>query len=99
FGPGKQIHLYGTSGTIKIVFRADDEQLWIGRFGDAELRRLEVPLDRRGQWRVEEEFVGAIRGEEPVKLNTFEIGVAGMEFTEAVSRSASTNQVVDLPLL
>lgn len=98
FGPGKQIHLYGSSGTIKVRFEPDGEQLWIGRRGDEALRHVEIPPDRCGRWRVEEEFIAAIRGDEPVRLNTFDIGVAGMEFTEAVARSAALNQVVGLPL-
>lgn len=98
FGPGKQIHLYGSAGTIKLIFTPEGEQLWIGRFGDAAMRRIDVPPERCGKWRVEEEFIAAIRGEEPVRLNTFDIGVAGMEFTEAVARSASTSQVMELPL-
>ncbi len=98
FGPGKQIHLYGSSGTIKVLFEPAGEQLWIGRLGDSALRRVEVPPDRCGRWRVEEEFIAAIRGEEPVQLNTFDIGAAGMEFTEAVARSAASNQMIALPL-
>ncbi len=98
FGPGKQIHLYGSLGTIKVRFEPDGEQLWIGRSGDATMRRVEIPPERCGRWRVEEEFMAAIRKEEPVRLNTFEIGVAGMEFTEAVARSAATNEVVSVPL-
>lgn len=98
FGPGKQIHLYGASGTIKLIFTPEGEQLWIGRFGDAAMRRIDVPPERCGKWRVEDEFIAAIRGEESVQLNTFDIGVTGMEFTEAVSRSASSGQTVELPL-
>jgi hypothetical protein len=47
---------------------------------------------------VEEEFIGAIRGEEDVRLTTFEDGVRYMEFTEAVSRSARQGRAIDLPL-
>jgi hypothetical protein len=38
-------------------------------------------------FRVEEEFVGAIRGGEPVRLTTFDDGVRYMTFTAAVNRS------------
>ena len=57
-----------------------------------------MPREKQGHWRVEEEFVSAIRGLESVKLNTFEIGVRYMEFTEAVVRSAHTRETVYLPL-
>ena len=52
----------------------------------------------RGKWRVEEEFCNAIRGTEPVTHTPFDIGVQYMEFTEAVTRSAQSGQVVSLPL-
>ena len=96
-GPGKQIHLFGSSGTIKVTFGAQ-ERIFIGRVGDAQLRELVIPADKIGEWRVEAEFIGAIRGEEPVKRTDFASGVSYMEFTEAVSRSAASNLPVDLPL-
>ena len=96
-GPGKQIHMYGTSGTIKVTFGAQ-ERIFIGRVGDAQLRELVIPADKIGAWRVEAEFIGAIRGEEPVKRTDFASGVSYMEFTEVVSRSAASNLPVDLPL-
>jgi predicted dehydrogenase len=89
FGPGKQIHLYGSRGTIKVEFAAR-ERLFAGRAGERELAEVTIPLEERGRWRVEEEFVGAIRGQEPVRLTDFATGVRYMQFTEAVSRSAAS---------
>jgi predicted dehydrogenase len=40
-------------------------------------------------WRVEEEFVSALRGHEKITRTTFEDGVRYMEFTDAVARSAA----------
>lgn len=97
FGPGKQIHLYGGRGTLKYLI-SPQEQLLCGRAGDSDLRTIEIPAEKRGAWRVEAEFVGAIRGEEKVKLNDFATGVRYMEFTEAVARSAALNLPVELPL-
>ncbi|MFN0052947.1 MAG: Gfo/Idh/MocA family protein [Planctomycetales bacterium] len=97
FGPGKQIHLYGSRGTIKYVM-TPQEQLLCGRAGDAEMRVIDIPAEQRGGWRVEAEFVSAIRGEEKVRFNDFATGVRYMEFTEAVARSAALNLPVDLPL-
>jgi len=97
FGPGKQIHLYGSRGTIKYVI-SPEEGLWCGRAGDKALRRIEIPAEKRGGWRVEAEFIGAIRGQEKVRFTDFATGVRYMEFTEAVARSAALNLPVDLPL-
>jgi predicted dehydrogenase len=97
FGPGKQIHLYGSRGTLKYLI-SPQEQLLCGRGGDSELRAVTIPPEQRGGWRVEAEFVGAIRGSEKVRLTDFATGVRYMEFTEAVARSAALNLPVDLPL-
>jgi predicted dehydrogenase len=98
-GPGKQIHLYGTSGVIQVEFGPGGaERVLGGRCGDTALKEIDIPAEHRGHWRVEEEFIRAIHGEEPVRLNSFETAVQYMEFTEAVARSAATNAPVDLPL-
>ena len=60
---------------------------------------VEVPEADRGFWRVEEEFIGAIRGTETVKLTDFAAGVHYMEFTDAVAQSwRSGGRPVILPL-
>jgi len=97
FGPGNQIHLYGSAGTLKATFGASEEIL-IGQVGDTELHRLEVTDQERGGWRVEEEFIGAIRGEEPIRFTDFETGVRYMQFTESVSMSVSANAPIGLPI-
>jgi predicted dehydrogenase len=96
-GPGKQIHLYGSSGTVKIKF-GEQERIFIGRVGDAQLRELVIPESKMGGWRVEAEFIGAIRGEEPVMRTDFATGLQYMEFTEAVARSAESGLPVNLPM-
>lgn len=95
FGPGKQLHFYGSKGTMKLTFGAQ-EQLWVGRQGDTSLQLIEVPDEDRGGWRVEAEFIGAIRGQETIQFTDFATGLKYMEFTEAVIRSAETRQPVDL---
>jgi predicted dehydrogenase len=97
FGPGQQIHLFGSRGTIKLEFAAETK-LWIGQAGDADMQLVEIPAEKRGGWRVEAEFIGAIRGEEPVRFTDFETGVKYMEFTEAVHQSAQSSSAVKLPL-
>ncbi len=97
FGPGHQIHLYGSRGTIKAKFNGG-EHIFVGHASDEELSLLKVPKEQLGGWRVEAEFIGAIRGTEPVRLTDFESGVRYMEFTEAVHRSIQTNAPVNLPL-
>ena len=96
-GPGKQIVLYGSLGTIKILF-GEHDRIFIGRKVDTALREITIPPERLGGWHVEAEFVAAIRGTEPVRRNDFATGLQYMEFTEAVSRSAQTGSAIALPL-
>ena len=86
--------LYGDRG----VLRFDGTTLFFGdRDADA-LAPVAIPPEERGGWRVEEEFVQAVRGEAPVRRTTFEDGVRYMEFTEAARRSAARGRAVPLPL-
>ncbi len=97
FGPGNQIHMYGSTGTLKATFGTSEEIL-IGQSGNSQLHRLEATDEERGGWRVEEEFIAAIRGEESIRFTDFENGVRYMEFTESVSLSVSANAPISLPL-
>ncbi len=96
FGPGFQIQLYGSEGTLKYLLAPEDRLLGARR-GDSELREIDVPPEKEGGWRVEEEVVAAIRGQEEIQLTDFATGVRYMEFTEAAARSARIGSVVRLP--
>jgi predicted dehydrogenase len=93
--PGTEAWLYGSEGTIYI-----DQQMNVfgARKGEKELTEIPNPADGQHYWRVEQEFINAIRGEEPITRTPFSVGVHYMEFTEAVTRSAQTGQAIALPL-
>lgn len=97
FGPGTQIHLYGSDATLKYQL-APEERLLGGRAGNEQLREIRIPPKKVRHWRVEADFIDAIRGKQPIELTDFETGVKYMEFTEAVAKSAQTGQAVTLPL-
>lgn len=90
--PPAEAWIFGTDGTLRL--EAEAKRLSGARRGDKELREIPIPPERRIGWRVEEEFVGAIRGREKVSRTTFEDGVRYMEFTDAVARSAAAGQAV-----
>ncbi|SFJ63137.1 Gfo/Idh/MocA family protein [Planctomicrobium piriforme] len=98
FGPGVQIHFYGSRGTVKVHFVNGEERVYAGRGEDQELKEIEIPAEERGQWQVEADFIAAIRGEKKVTLTDFATGVQYMEFLEAVARSAEENAPVEFPL-
>jgi predicted dehydrogenase len=86
--------LFGSAGTL----RFSQGRLYGGRRGDAELREIGIPPEQAGGWRVEEEFVNAIRGRETITHTSFEDGLKYMEFTEAVARSMAAGAAIALPL-
>ena len=59
---------------------------------------VEVPESEAGAWRVEEEFIGAIRGTERITHTDFTTGVKYMQFTEAVRSSWQRGVAVPVPL-
>ena len=94
--PASEVWLFGTEGTLRV--EADALRLWGGRRGDGALSEIAISAERRGGWRVEEEFVNAVRGKERVTRTAFDDGVRYMEFTEAVARSAARGETIRLPL-
>ncbi|HEX2173763.1 MAG TPA: Gfo/Idh/MocA family oxidoreductase, partial [Dehalococcoidia bacterium] len=89
---GPEFWLYGSEGTLR--YEGSTKTLFGGRRGDKALTPLDNPPDTQYRWRVEEEFVGAIRGQEPVTRTNFADGVRYMAFTEAVQRSAAEGKLV-----
>jgi predicted dehydrogenase len=104
FGQGSDITLYGTEGVLHYDLRSDCIRGASRRRGAAEARldalpEIPIPPEKARAWRVEAEFVDAIREGKPIRLTDFATGVSYMEFTEAVARSAQTGEAVDLPLM
>jgi predicted dehydrogenase len=94
--PGSGVWLFGSKGTLH--YDQVSDKLFGGRQGDKALQEIPIAPEKADKWRVEEEFVGAIRGQEEIQLTTFADGVKYMEFTEAVHRSATSGKIVLLPL-
>jgi predicted dehydrogenase len=94
--PGSGVWLFGSKGTLH--YDQVSDKLFGGRQGDKALQEITIAPEKADKWRVEEEFVGAIRGQEEIQLSTFADGVKYMEFTEAVHRSATSGKIVLLPL-
>lgn len=89
------IHLYGSDGYLHYDLLKDR---LMGSTKNRELAEIPIPEAKALGWRVETEFIDAIREKTPIKFTDFATGVAYMEFTEAVARSAAQGEAVDLPL-
>ena len=94
--PADGVWIFGSEGTVHV----DSASMTVrgGRRGDIELSEIDIPVEKQGDWRVEEEFINAIRGLEPVTHTNFFDGVRYMEFTDAVTISIQTGERVTLPL-
>jgi predicted dehydrogenase len=84
---------FGTKGTIRLRFGPPVIELATGSNG---FRTVEQRAGEAQDWRVEDEFIEAIRGEGEVHLTDFATGVAYMAFTDAVNDSAQTGQRVSV---
>ena len=89
-----EVYVFGSNGTL----RFSGNRLYGGQKDDTELTEIDIPDSEAGEWRVEEEFVNAIRGEEVITHTDFETGVKYMEFTEAVTLSMQSGTTITLPL-
>jgi predicted dehydrogenase len=90
------VALYGSEGTL--VYDLLREEIQGARKNEDGLKPLPISDELKGCWRVEEDFVAAIRGERPVTHTDFPTGVRYMQFTEAVARSSRHQIPVTLPL-
>lgn len=99
--PRNEARLYGTEGTL--VIEGAPATVSMARCGDSSFHTVAippVPADALPNgWRVEQEFIDAIRGMSPIKRTTFEDGVRYMEFTQAVHESALNQKSISLPLI
>ena len=89
-----EVYVFGSNGTL----RFSGNKLYGGQKDDTELSEIDIPDTEAGGWRVEEEFVNAIRGNEVITHTDFDTGVKYMEFTEAVTRSMQSGTAITLPL-
>ena len=92
----ESIWIFGSEGTAHLDLRRD--ALFVGRKGDKKLSQHSCNLLGNKSWRVEEEFINAIRGDEEVQLTSFQEAYKYMEFTEAVAKSCRLDRRIHLPL-
>jgi predicted dehydrogenase len=101
-GGGMSIRMYGSDGAL-IYDLEKDELVSLSasdlQAGKKTWKTISLPDDPNKGWRVEAEWVESIRSGAPVRFTDFATGVAYMEFTEAVARSAESGTAVDLPLI
>ena len=93
--PDNAVWIYGSEGTLHID--GVNVKLYGGQKNDSEMAEIYIKPELSGGWRVEQEFINAIRGIEEITHTSFQDGVRYMEFTEAVTRSAQSGEKIALP--
>lgn len=93
--PHNRVRLIGSHGVIEF----DGQHLTLATPSQPEAKPIPIPAHLAGHWRVEEEFIQAIRGIAPITHTTFADGVRYMEFTEAVHRSITSGKRIPFPLV
>lgn len=82
--PRNEIRLNGSRAALRLDLAK--EELWLAPVGGPE-ERVTIQPGRRGEWRVEADFVDSIRERKPVRLTDFATGLRYMRFTDAVWES------------
>jgi predicted dehydrogenase len=94
-----EAYIFGDKGTLGFITPLEGEAyLTLAKKGGNGAAPLAIDAAKRGAWRVEEEFVSAIRGREPVTHTDFVTGTKYMEWTDAVAQSMRERREVALPL-
>ena len=96
--PAVDVNICGTEGTMHLFDGGGEITLAAGRRNAKQLKTVRIPKSKQGSWRVEEEFINAIRGKEPITHTDLVAGVQYMEWTDAVSTAMRTGGKVHLPL-
>ena len=96
--PMFDVHVCGTHGTLRLTDAGGELELFSGKPGAKKLKLVRIPKNKQNYWRVEEEFINAIRGKEIVTHTDLATGVQYMQWTDAVSTALRTGEKVKLPL-
>ena len=87
------VEAWGSAGMLR--YSLDEDRVWSATVKDPELREIPIAADNARTWRVEDEFVSAIRNGTPVSPS-FADGVKYMTFTEAVEQASKSGKRVSL---
>ena len=90
---GDRLEIYGSAGTLVYDFTSDVVQA--GKLGDRALHVIDIPPELEGEWRVEEDFLAAVKSKGRVRPHpTFEDGLRYMRVVQAVADSRARNEWV-----
>jgi predicted dehydrogenase len=92
---GDRVEIYGDKGTLVYDFATDIVQ--IAKIGDKGLQVVDLPPDLVTEWRVEDDFIAAVKSKGRVRPNPdFEEGLRYMRVVQAVADSRARNAWVEV---
>jgi predicted dehydrogenase len=100
--PESEIWIHGTEGTLVIKTETTKDPgapkliLLGAKKGNLKLEKITIQNEEKGAWRVEEEFINAIRGNEIISHTSFTDGVKYMKFTDAIYDSCLTGEKIHI---
>jgi predicted dehydrogenase len=95
FAGGDRCEIYGDRGTIVYDFATDIVQA--GKTGDKEMRVVDLPSELATEWRVEDDFIAAVKSKGRVRPHPdFEDGLRYMRVVQAVADSRARNEWVSI---
>jgi predicted dehydrogenase len=87
------LEIYGNAGTLTYDFTSD--VIRVGKVGDRALHTVDTPPELEGEWRVEEDFLAAVKSKGRVHPHpNFEDGLRYMRVVQAVADSRARNEWV-----
>src|SRR5499427_1643940 len=90
---GDRLEIYGSTGILTYDFTSD--VMHAGKVGDRAMHVVDVPTELEGEWRVEEDFLAAVKSKGRVLPHpNFEDGLRYMRVVQAVSDSRARNEWV-----
>src|SRR6266700_764981 len=93
--PGDRLEIYGNAGTLTYDFGSDFVQA--GKLGERALQIVDLAPELEGDWRVEEDSLGAVKLKGRVRPRpNFEDGVRYMRGVQAVADSRARNEWVEI---
>src|SRR5215470_2930297 len=92
---GDRLEIYGNAGTLTYDFSSDVVQA--GKAGDPALHVVDLPLDLAREWRVEDDFIAAVKSKGRIRPRPdFDEGVRYMRVVQAVADSRARNEWVEV---
>jgi predicted dehydrogenase len=96
--PSDRVEIYGDHGTLTYDFATDVVRA--GKHGGQELHDVNLPPELEGEWRVEDDFLAAVKSKGRVRPHPdFEDGVRYMAVVQAVADSRARNEWVAIKSL